>query len=415
MKPSALSQAGWVLFGGTLVLLIGALVKFVPESAPAKTAAVVAETSTSDATNMTDDSVDATNDVPLPPNFPANLAQVVKLTRAGLREDVVLGYVTSSGEHYDPTADEMIYLHQSGVSEAVMAALVKQKQKAAPMPPAALEAPIANVAPSNEMVEDDAANRSVPSLPSANPETSPAPPQRPAAGAASYFYDDLAPYGDWVENSDSNWAWKPTVQQAVPNWQPYRDDGQWEYSDAGWYWQSSYPWGWAAFHYGGWYNDPTHGWLWQPGNTWAPAWVVWRKTPSHYGWAPLPPGVSFNAAFAVQPNNYMDYGLTPSSYTFVPVTHFLSHNLTKFAAPASKSASLLANSVPASKARNAGMSADEVAAVTHRQITRLKLNDAAAPTSRGPEMRSQELAVYRPNPAAASGSRQDGSALKANR
>jgi len=121
----------------------------------------------------------------------------------------------------------------------------------------------------------------------------------------------------------------------------------------------------------------------------------------------LPPGVSFNAEFAVQPNNLADYGFSPSSYTFVPAGNFLSHNLTKHAAPPGKVTSLLAASVSVStKNRNFGIQLEEVAAATHYPIRRLTLNDANAPTSRGPGVSSQELAVYRPN-FTASATRQD--------
>ncbi len=62
--------------------------KFDPEP-PVVKDAVVTQTA-APAPETSDDSASATNDLPLPPNFPAKLAQIVKLTRAGLREDVVL-------------------------------------------------------------------------------------------------------------------------------------------------------------------------------------------------------------------------------------------------------------------------------------------------------------------------------------
>ena len=93
------------------------------------------------------------------------------------------------------------------------------------------------------------------------------------AGAVQYFFDDLAPYGDWIHSPDYGWVWRP---RAVPSgWRPYTD-GRWVWTDDGWTWLSDWDWGWAPFHYGRWYYDDGYDWVWVPGLTWAPAWVAWR-------------------------------------------------------------------------------------------------------------------------------------------
>ncbi|HWD20033.1 MAG TPA: DUF6600 domain-containing protein [Verrucomicrobiae bacterium] len=390
MKTSAFSQAGLLLLGGTAVLLIGALVKFDPAPPPVKPVTLAAPALPPEPAE--DDSLDDPGNQPLPANFPAALAQVVKLTRAGVREDVITAFVENSKEPLTPTADEIIYLHQVGVAESVTAALVRQKAKA----PTPLIEPVTNQ-PAPETEETSVA---------ANP--APTPPRASPGGDAASFYNDLAPYGKWVENTDYGWAWQPTVVEAVPDWRPYRDNGQWEYTDAGWYWQSDYPWGWAAFHYGRWFNDPAQGWLWQPGNRWAPAWVTWRKSTSHFGWAPLPPGVSFNVEFTLLQEQHLpayqaDFGLTPSSYTFVPAAHFLSRNLAKFTTPAQKAPALVAASRPVNQYKvvnavvhNVGLQPQEVAAAVHMPVTPLTLRDAPAPPQRKFDLGAQELAVYRP-------------------
>src|SRR5262249_17293135 len=48
-------------------------------------------------------------------------------------------------------------------------------------------------------------------------------------------------------------------------------------------------WGWIVYHYGRWVWDDGLGWVWVPGRQWAPAWVDWRRSSRHIGWAPLPP------------------------------------------------------------------------------------------------------------------------------
>ena len=107
-------------------------------------------------------------------------------------------------------------------------------------------------------------------------------------GPVSYqeFYDQLSPYGDWVNDPDYGYAWVP---DAGPDFQPYRSHGHWVYTEYGWTWVSDYKWGWAAFHYGRWRLTDEFGWIWIPGYTWGPAWVSWRRTEGYYGWAPLGP------------------------------------------------------------------------------------------------------------------------------
>ena len=78
----------------------------------------------------------------------------------------------------------------------------------------------------------------------------------------SFFYDSLAPYGNWYSSPRYGWVWAPASVGA--SWRPYQY-GHWAYSDYGWTWVSDYDWGWATFHYGRWYLDPVLGWVWVPG------------------------------------------------------------------------------------------------------------------------------------------------------
>jgi len=107
----------------------------------------------------------------------------------------------------------------------------------------------------------------------------------------SFFYDRLAPYGEWVQHPRHDWVWCPS---GVPvDWRPYTD-GRWVYTDDfGWVWNSDLDWGWACFHYGRWDWDDQFGWFWVPGYDWGPAWVAWRTGPGFIGWAPLPPAVGW--------------------------------------------------------------------------------------------------------------------------
>ena len=146
-------------------------------------------------------------------------------------------------------------------------------------------------------------------------------PSTHAAGNVSvdFFYDQLGDYGDWVEVGDYGYGWQP--RDVEEDWRPY-SDGRWAYTEAGWTWISDEPYGWAVYHYGRWARIERKGWVWIPGTEWAPAWVSWRRSPRHVGWAPLPPEARFrrNVGFSGWVDSYYDIG--PSAYRFVEVRNF---------------------------------------------------------------------------------------------
>ncbi len=105
------------------------------------------------------------------------------------------------------------------------------------------------------------------------------------------FYDNLSPYGQWVDYPNYGYIWVP---MAGPDFFPYASNGHWVYTNYGWTWVSNYNWGWAPFHYGRWSYDDYYGWFWIPDNIWGPAWVVWSTSPDYYGWSPLGPNISID-------------------------------------------------------------------------------------------------------------------------
>ena len=108
------------------------------------------------------------------------------------------------------------------------------------------------------------------------------------------FYDQLSPYGNWIEYSDYGYVWIPSLDS---DFSPYQTNGYWVMSEYGWAWVSDYEWGWAAFHYGRWDYSDSYGWFWVPDNEWGPSWVTWRRSEGYYGWAPMRPGVTINLSF----------------------------------------------------------------------------------------------------------------------
>jgi hypothetical protein len=118
-------------------------------------------------------------------------------------------------------------------------------------------------------------------------------PARAASVDVAMFYDDLAPYGQWVDYENYGPVWVPS--NVGEDWRPYTD-GRWVPTNDGYVFESEEPWAWATYHYGNWMPTSGYGWVWAPGRTWYPSTVEWRTTPdnwaadnSYVGWAPIPP------------------------------------------------------------------------------------------------------------------------------
>ena len=124
------------------------------------------------------------------------------------------------------------------------------------------------------------------------------------------FYDELSPYGTWIQDSQYGYVWRPDVDQQ--DFRPYYSDGRWVMTEYGNTWVSDYEWGWAPFHYGRWVNNRYNDWVWIPDTTWGPAWVSWRSGGGYYGWAPLGPGININI------NLGGGYRIPNSWWVFVP-------------------------------------------------------------------------------------------------
>ena len=131
------------------------------------------------------------------------------------------------------------------------------------------------------------------------------------------FYNELAPYGQWVEDYDYGYLWIPHVNR---NFQPYASDGYWTMTNYGNTWVSDFSWGWAPFHYGRWIRDDFLGWAWIPGYEWAPAWVSWRSGGGQYGWAPMGPRMSVN----------VNVNIPWSHWTFLPQRYMYGPNMHRY-------------------------------------------------------------------------------------
>jgi len=134
------------------------------------------------------------------------------------------------------------------------------------------------------------------------------------------FYDELSPYGEWIDDPEYGYMWLPDVDR---NFQPYGTNGRWVNTQYGNTWYSDYDWGWAPFHYGRWHYDDYYGWAWVPGYEWGPAWVSWRQSSGYYGWAPLRPGINVGVSVNI-PLRF---------WVFVPSRYILSPTIYRYYTP----------------------------------------------------------------------------------
>ncbi len=275
------------------------------------------------------------------------LADIVKLTQAGLTDEVLLAYITNAPRVFGIGSEEILYLNDLGVSSAVITAVIqndsspevlalkKAAAESTTLPPGlALNAPAGNLYPTAVSGTPPAVEPAAPTYVTQPPlyQAEPATAQYATQPHVAYFYDSLSPYGNWITVDGYGACWQPTVAVVNSYWQPYADRGRWLWSDNGWYWYSDYSWGWAPFHYGRWHSSPSVGWFWIPDTTWGPAWVTWRQTSSHCGWAPLPPGAvyasgggfSFHGS-AVSAS--FGFGLGLAAYSWVPFARFCDRDL----------------------------------------------------------------------------------------
>jgi hypothetical protein len=222
-------------------------------------------------------------------------------------------------------------------------------------------------------------------------------PQKASAQGASVsfqvFYDDLSPYGTWVDNPDYGYVWVPDV---APGFTPYATNGHWIMTDEGWTWVSNYPWGWAPFHYGRWYTDPNYGPIWVPDNEWGPGWVTWRRSGDYYGWAPIGPGVSINVAYS------NSYDVPYNQWTFVRGRDFGRRDINNYYVNNSNNVTIINNSTVINNTRidrshnvtyNAGPERAEVEKRAGRKFTPVAIKETSKP---GQNLSNNQLQIYRP-------------------
>ena len=361
--------------------------------------------------------VPETKIVAAPAVLSPGVEDVVQLARARVGDEVMLAYVEASTNAFRLSADEIIYLHDVGVSTEVVAAMVRHGQ--APQDKVILQADsIADAVATTDAPVPSKSEAPAAEAPPAPTETAAAP-EAPANGTQpvtyNYFYNTLSPYGNWVQVEDYGWCWQPTVSVVDTSWQPYCDNGRWMYTDSGWYWNSYYSWGWAPFHYGRWHRHQHHGWVWYPGTVWGPAWVTWRYYNGYCGWAPLPPACGYVSGvgltyYGSHVGFSFGFGLGWDCYSYVPTSRFYCGDPWRYRVHGShgihvhNNSTVINNYVTGNNNRtiiNVGPGTSTIAAASRTEIRRVTLQDAAPP--RNTTIRAEQLsrdgrtlAVYRP-------------------
>ena len=207
------------------------------------------------------------------------------------------------------------------------------------------------------------------------------------------FYDELSPYGSWIDYPEYGYVWRPDMG---PDFRPYSTNGHWVWSDEyEWMWVSDYSWGWAPFHYGRWFYDDYYGWLWIPGYDWSPAWVCWRSGGDYYGWAPLGPqfrvGVNLSFGSYSPPSNY---------WCFVDRQYIASPRVYDHCYGVQRNSVFINNTTIINnyhRERNVyvtGPGRREVERYTGQSIRSVGIRDAARPGRT--DFRNNEVAIYRP-------------------
>lgn len=206
------------------------------------------------------------------------------------------------------------------------------------------------------------------------------------------FYDQLSPYGEWVDYPNYGYVWIPDVGR---DFSPYSTEGYWVMTDYGWTWVSNYDWGWAPFHYGRWDYDDYYGWFWVPDNEWGPSWVTWRRANGYYGWTPLRPGISINLSFN---DGYRDL----DRWNFVRDRDFGRPDINRYYIDRNEYNTIIINSTVINntyvdRRRNttyiAGPTRDNVQKTSGRKINNITIRDNDKP---GQALNNNQLKIYRP-------------------
>lgn len=130
-------------------------------------------------------------------------AEVLKLVRANVTEDVVMAFIENSRTGFNLSADEIVQLHNDGVSDKMIQAMLARKKAAPPVVAVAQEAPQpqAQPTPQQQIVVQQPAQPTVTYVPSE--------PVYVTAPTTTYVYRE--PYYSYYDSYPYYWGFYPRV------------------------------------------------------------------------------------------------------------------------------------------------------------------------------------------------------------
>lgn len=207
------------------------------------------------------------------------------------------------------------------------------------------------------------------------------------------FYDELSPYGTWINDPEYGYVWRPDVDQ--DEFRPYYTNGRWAMTEYGNTWVSNYDWGWAPFHYGRWIYNRYNRWVWLPDTVWGPAWVSWRSGGGYYGWAPLGPSININI------NIGRRYVMPDFCWNFIPERNIYYNSYPRYYSGRNRvyiQNTVIINNTYVRNNRTyyTGPRADDIRRATNRDVT--VYNVSRANRSGASRIENNTVNIYAPRP-----------------
>ncbi|SDG20003.1 hypothetical protein SAMN05421827_104102 [Pedobacter terrae] len=207
------------------------------------------------------------------------------------------------------------------------------------------------------------------------------------------FYDELSPYGTWIQDPQYGYVWRPNVDQS--EFRPYYTNGRWAMTEYGNTWVSNYDWGWAPFHYGRWVINSYRQWIWLPDTNWGPAWVDWRSGDGYYGWAPMAPSISINLSFGRR------YMVPEFCWNFIPQRNIYINTFPRYDYGRNnvyiRNTTIINNTyVYNRRTYYGGPRVEDIRRATNRDVTVYRYAQSSRPGAS--RIGGREVAIYRPRP-----------------
>ncbi|MCX2576087.1 DUF6600 domain-containing protein [Pedobacter sandarakinus] len=207
------------------------------------------------------------------------------------------------------------------------------------------------------------------------------------------FYDELSPYGTWIQDPQYGYVWRPDVNQG--EFRPYYTNGRWAMTEYGNTWVSNYDWGWAPFHYGRWVINSYRQWIWLPDTNWGPAWVDWRSGDGYYGWAPMAPAISINLSFGRR------YVVPEFCWNFIPQRSIYFNSFPRYDYRRNnvyiRNTTIINNTYVYNKrSYYGGPRIDDIRRATNRDVTVYRYAQSSRPGAS--RVGGREVSIYRPRP-----------------